>query len=216
MIVNEIFSSIDGEGLRTGELATFIRLAGCNLRCRYCDTEYALDNNSGIEMNITEILNEVKKYKNRNITLTGGEPLAHKEINKLIEELIKNNYFVNIETNGSIDIEPYVGKCLITMDYKCKSSLMEKTMLLSNLEKLSETDVLKFVINSEDFDCIENILKNFNIKSYIYISPIFNEINLPDIVEFMKRCNEKGIDMSKVRIQIQLHKIIWNPDMRGV
>lgn len=216
MIVNEIFSSIDGEGLRTGELATFIRLAGCNLRCRYCDTEYALDNNSGIEMNITEILNEVKKYKNRNITLTGGEPLAHKEINKLIEELIKNNYFVNIETNGSIDIEPYVGKCLITMDYKCKSSLMEKTMLLSNLEKLSETDVLKFVINSEDFDCIENILKNFNIKSYIYISPIFNEINLPNIVEFMKRCNEKGIDMSKVRMQIQLHKIIWNPDMRGV
>jgi len=216
MIVNEIFSSIDGEGIRTGELATFIRLAGCNLRCRYCDTEYALDNNSGSEMNITEILNEVKKYKNRNITLTGGEPLAHKETNKLIEELIKNNYFVNIETNGSIDIEPYIGKCLITMDYKCKSSLMEKTMLLSNLEKLSETDVLKFVINSEDFDCIEKILRDFNIKSYIYISPIFNEINLPDIVEFMKKCNEKGIDMSKVRMQVQLHKIIWNPDMRGV
>lgn len=216
MIVNEIFSSIDGEGIRTGELATFIRLAGCNLRCRYCDTEYALDNNSGSEMNITEILNEVKKYKNRNITLTGGEPLAHKETNKLIEELIKNNYFVNIETNGSIDIEPYIGKCLITMDYKCKSSLMEKTMLISNLEKLSETDVLKFVINSEDFDCIEKILRDFNIKSYIYISPIFNEINLPDIVEFMKKCNEKGIDMSKVRMQVQLHKIIWNPDMRGV
>lgn len=216
MIVNEIFSSIDGEGIRTGELATFIRLAGCNLRCRYCDTEYALDNNFGSEMNITEILNEVKKYKNRNITLTGGEPLAHKETNKLIEELIKNNYFVNIETNGSIDIEPYIGKCLITMDYKCKSSLMEKTMLLSNLEKLSETDVLKFVINSEDFDCIEKILRDFNIKSYIYISPIFNEINLPDIVEFMKKCNEKGIDMSKVRMQVQLHKIIWNPDMRGV
>ena len=165
MIVNEIFSSIDGEGIRTGELATFIRLAGCNLRCRYCDTEYALDNNLGSEMNITEILNEVKKYKNRNITLTGGEPLAHKETNKLIEELIKNNYFVNIETNGSIDIEPYIGKCLITMDYKCKSSLMEKTMLLSNLEKLSETDVLKFVINSEDFDCKEKIMIDFNIKS---------------------------------------------------
>ena len=102
------------------------------------------------------------------------------------------------------------------MDYKCKSSLMEKTMLISNLEKLSETDVLKFVINSEDFDCIEKILRDFNIKSYIYISPIFNEINLPDIVEFMKKCNEKGIDMSKVRMQVQLHKIIWNPDMRGV
>ena len=216
MIVNEIFSSIDGEGLRTGELATFIRLAGCNLRCRYCDTEYALENNSGIEMSVKEILKEIKKYKNRNITLTGGEPLTHKGINELIEELIKNNYLVNIETNGSINIDQYVGKCLITMDYKCKSSLMEKTMMLSNLEKLKETDVLKFVINSDDFECVEKILSEFNIKSYVYISPIFNEIELSEIVEFMKKCNEKGINMSKVRMQVQLHKIIWNPDMRGV
>lgn len=216
MIVNEIFSSIDGEGLRTGELATFIRLAGCNLRCRYCDTEYALENNSGIEMSVKEILKEIKKYKNRNITLTGGEPLTHKGISELIEELIKNNYLVNIETNGSINIDQYVGKCLITMDYKCKSSLMEKTMMLSNLEKLKETDVLKFVINSDDFECVEKILSGFNIKSYVYISPIFNEIELSKIVEFMKKCNEKGINMSKVRMQVQLHKIIWNPDMRGV
>lgn len=216
MIVNEIFSSVDGEGLRTGELATFIRLAGCNLRCRYCDTEYALNDNSGMEMSVKKILTEVKKYKNRNITLTGGEPLTHKGIDELIEELIKNNYLVNIETNGSINIDKYVGKCLITMDYKCKSSLMEKTMVLSNIEKLGENDVLKFVINSNDFECVEKILKGFNIKSYIYISPIFNEIELPEIVEFMKRCNENGINMSKVRMQVQLHKIIWNPDMRGV
>lgn len=216
MIVNEIFSSIDGEGLRTGELATFIRLAGCNLRCRYCDTEYALENNSGSEMSIKEILKEVEKYKNKNITLTGGEPLAHKGVNELVEELIKNNYLVNIETNGSLDIEQYVGRCLITMDYKCKSSLMEKRMMLSNLEKLDENDVLKFVINNEDFDCVEKILKEFNIKSYIYISPIFNEIELPEIVNFMKKCNENGFNMSKVRMQVQLHKIIWNPDMRGV
>lgn len=216
MIVNEIFSSIDGEGLRTGELTTFIRLAGCNLRCRYCDTEYALKDNSGIEMNVKEILTEVKKYKNRNITLTGGEPLAHKGIDELIEELIKNNYLVNIETNGSINIDKYVEKCLITMDYKCKSSLMEKTMILSNIEKLGEKDVLKFVINSNDFECVEKILKGFNIKSYVYISPIFNEIELTEIVEFMKECNENGINMSKVRMQVQLHKIIWDPDKRGV
>lgn len=216
MIVNEIFSSIDGEGLRTGELATFIRLAGCNLHCRYCDTEYALDRTSGTEMSIEEILNEIKKYKNKNITLTGGEPLVHKNIDELIDALIKNNYFVNIETNGSIKIDKYVKKCLITMDYKCKSSLMENKMLLSNIEKLGEKDVLKFVINANDFKCVEKILKEYNIKSYIYLSPIFNEIELPQIVEFMKKCNENGINMSKVRMQVQLHKIVWNPEMRGV
>ena len=174
MKVNEIFSSIDGEGIRTGELATFIRLSGCNLRCDYCDTGYALENESGYEMTIEEIMVAIKKYKNRNITLTGGEPLIHKDVDRLIEQLINDNHLVNIETNGSIDIGKYVGKCLITMDYKCPSSLMEKSMHMDNLEKLSDNDVLKFVIREEDFPCVEHILRNFNIRSYVYLSPVFN------------------------------------------
>lgn len=216
MKVNEIFSSIDGEGIRAGELATFIRLAGCNLRCNYCDTKYALAQDSGKEMTVSEILEKVNEFNVKNITLTGGEPLIHKDIEKLIYKLIKNGYKVNIETNGSVDIEKFLNKCLITMDYKCPSSLMENTMMLENLEKLTENDVLKFVIRKEDFNTVEKILREYKLKSYIYISPVFNEIEISDIAEFMKKCNFNGINMSKVRLQLQLHKIIWSPDMKGV
>lgn len=216
MKINEIFSSIDGEGLRAGELATFIRVSGCNLRCNYCDTRYALDDDSGKDMNIKEILEEVDKYNVKNITITGGEPLIHKDIEILIDSLIKKGYRINIETNGSVGIDKYLNKCLITMDYKCASSLMKKTMLLENIEKLTENDVLKFVIRESDFENVEKVLETYKIKSYIYISPVFNEVELPKIVEFMKKCNNKGIDMSKVRLQLQLHKIIWSPDMIGV
>ena len=216
MKINEIFSSIDGEGYRAGELATFIRVSGCNLRCNYCDTKYALDDDSGKEMSIKEILEEVDNFNVKNITITGGEPLIHKDIETLIDSLIKKGYRINIETNGSVKIDKYLNKCLITMDYKCTSSLMEKTMLLDNIEKLTENDVLKFVIRESDFENVEKVLEKYKIKSYIYISPVFNEVELPKIVEFMKKCNNKGINMSKVRLQLQLHKFIWSPDTIGV
>lgn len=216
MVVNEIFGSIEGEGLRTGELATFIRLAGCNLRCSYCDTLYALNPNDGQKMTIEEIINEVEKLGNKNITITGGEPLIHEQIDDLIDELIAKNYRINIETNGSISIEKYINRCLITMDYKSPSSLMESQMILDNLEKLTEGDVLKFVIREKDLPTIKEILSKYQIKSYVYISPIFNEIELPNIVDYMKLMNSDGINMNKVRMQVQLHKIIWSPDMKGV
>ena len=216
MIVNEIFYSIDGEGYRTGELAVFIRLAGCNLNCSYCDTKYALKSNMGTKMEIDEILKNVEKYNCKNITITGGEPLIHKGINELIDKLIEKKYKVNIETNGAVDITNYLNKCLITMDYKLPSSGMEKYMKLDNLEKLTENDVLKFVTEEKDFEKIEEILKNYKIKSYIYISPIFGKIEPEKIVEFMKKLNKDGINTEKVRVQVQLHKIIWNPEERGV
>lgn len=216
MIVNEIFYSIDGEGYRTGELAVFIRLTGCNLNCSYCDTRYAIKSNSGTKMTIDEILEEVKKYDCKNITLTGGEPLLHSNINELIYKLIENNYKVNIETNGALDITNYLNKCLITMDYKLPSSGMEKYMILDNLEKLTENDVLKFVAEETDFEKIEEILKKYKIKSYIYISPIFGRIEPKRIVDFMKHLNKIGINTEKIRVQVQLHKVIWNPEKRGV
>lgn len=216
MNVNEIFYSIDGEGIRTGELAVFIRLSGCNLKCSYCDTKYALKKNSGIDMTIPEILDKVKKYNCKNITLTGGEPLIHNNVDKLIDELIKNGYKVNIETNGAVDITPYLNKCLITMDYKLPSSNMEKHMILDNLEKLTSNDVLKFVTEESDFAIIKKILKEYKIKSYVYISPIFGSIEPEKIVEFMKQLNEDGINTDKVRVQVQLHKVIWDPEKRGV
>ena len=205
-----------GEGIRTGELACFIRLSGCNLRCSYCDTKYAIENNSGEELSIERIIEKVDKIGFKNITITGGEPLIHKDIEILISKLLNKGYNINIETNGSIDIKNYIGKCLITMDYKCPSSLMEKSMNLSNLEKLTENDVLKFVINEGDFNTVKKILKKYDLKCYVYLSPIFGDIDLKKIVEFMKECNSQGINMQKVRMQVQLHKIVWKPDERGV
>lgn len=218
MRVNEIFKSIDGEGLRTGELTTFIRLAGCNLRCSYCDTCYALKNSNGIEMSVDEIVKRAKKYDYRNITLTGGEPLIHKDVDSLISKLCKNGFYVNIETNGSVPIDKYIlnKNILITMDYKLPSSGVEKNMNLNNLEKLRKNDVLKFVIGKDDFDRIKQIIEKYSIKSYIYLSPVFGEIEPFEIVDFMKIMHTQGIDTSKMRVQVQLHKIIWNPNERGV
>lgn len=216
MIVNEIFSSIDGEGIRTGELATFIRLAGCNMRCSYCDTLYALKSTAGIEMSIDEIMEKIDKFNVKNITLTGGEPLIHNDVDLLIDTLIKHKYKVNIETNGSIPIDKYLDRCLITMDYKTPSSLMEDKMLLENIEKLKKTDVLKFVVEKDDLEIVEKILRNYNVQCYVYISPIFGKIEPSEIVDFMKEMNRRGINMEKVRVQVQLHKVIWNPNMKGV
>ena len=216
MIVNEIFYSIDGEGLRTGELAVFIRLAGCNLNCSYCDTKYAIKANSGTKMTIEEILKEVKKYKCKNITLTGGEPLIHKSVKDLIDALLEKKYKVNIETNGAVDVTPYLNKCLVTMDYKLPSSMMENHMILDNLEKLTKNDVLKFVTEESDFYKIEEILKKYKIKSYVYISPVFGRVEPEQIVEFMKELNKRGVNTKKIRVQVQLHKVIWDPEKRGV
>lgn len=217
LIVNEIFGSIDGEGIRTGELATFIRLAGCNLRCSYCDTAYALNMKNGTEMSIDEILNQVEKIGYKNITLTGGEPLIHKNVNKLIDKLIEHGYKVNIETNGAVDLTPYITKdVILTMDFKTKTSGMAKYMLTTNLSKLRENDVLKIVCAEDDFDDIKELLLNHDIKSYIYLSPIFEKIKPVQLVEFLKQLHLEKFNTDKIRIQVQLHKIIWNPNERGV
>ena len=218
MKVNEIFKSIDGEGLRTGELTTFIRLAGCNLRCSYCDTCYALKNSNGTEMSVDEIVKKAKKFGYRNITLTGGEPLIHKDVDGLISKLCENGFYVNIETNGSVPIDKYIlnKNILITMDYKLTSSGVEKNMNLNNLEKLRKNDVLKLVIGKGDFDKVKEVIEKYSIKSYIYLSPVFGEIEPFEIVDFMKIMHTQGIDTSKMRVQVQLHKIIWNPNERGV
>jgi len=215
--VNEIFGSIDGEGLRTGELATFIRLNGCNLRCSYCDTMYAVEHCSANLMTVEEIVEKVKEIGYRNITLTGGEPLIHKNVDKLINRLIENGFYVNIETNGSVDISKYlIAPVILTVDYKTSSSLMESRMNLNNLEKLRANDVLKFVCAKKDLKKVEEILTNYDIISYVYLSPIFNEITPEVLVEFLKELHKKGVNTNKIRVQIQLHKIIWDPEKKGV
>lgn len=216
MRVNEIFDSIDGEGIRTGELATFIRLAGCNLRCSYCDTGYSLKNTDGEEMSIKEIVEKVKAIGNRNITLTGGEPLIHNETADLIAAL--EGHIVNIETNGSIAIAQYssLENVIITMDWKTRSSGENSKMLSENLKHLRPTDVLKIVMTEDDKQEVFDLLNDNEIKAYIYLSPVFGKCDPKSLVEFLKHLRNSGIDTSKIRVQVQLHKIIWKPEERGV
>lgn len=214
MLINEIFTSIEGEGIRMGYPVTFIRLYGCNLNCNYCDTRYSCEGKDYTAMQIPSIVKEVEQLGVKRITLTGGEPLIHPQAEYLVNALLKEGYEVNIETNGSINIYPYTLKenVIITMDYKSISSGENSKMNPANLRDLREQDVLKFVVgNKEDLADMKDVIKNYNPKSSIFVSPIFNQIEISEIVEFIK-----DNKLNEVRVQVQLHKIIWEPNKRGV
>lgn len=228
MQINEIFSSIEGEGIRTGYLVTFIRSFRCNLLCRYCDTLYAVQpekigektENSYIDMTVDEIIEKCKKLGNKRITFTGGEPLIQPEALELISKLTVEGFEVNIETNGAVDLAKFVKfndefpidykKLIITMDWKSPYSGMRDKMITENLYKLSEVDVLKFVVaNKEDLDDMKEVIKDVDCN--IFVSPVFGQIEPKEIVEYLKENN-----LQNVRMQLQLHKYIWPVDMRGV
>lgn len=213
----EIFLSIEGEGIRSGRLCTFVRTAGCNLRCSYCDTAYSFDVSKAQQMTVEQVMQRVRELECKTITLTGGEPLLQGEvINRLIPQLLNEGYDINIETNGSIDVgvvqRNVTDKLMFTIDWKSPSSLMSNEMKAINLQKASPKDVIKFVVGSKDdlFD-MERVLHNRNILAHIYVSPVFGKIELVDIVDFLKEHK-----LYNVILQVQLHKIIWNPSERGV
>lgn len=214
--VVEIFDSIDGEGITAGCLATFIRLAGCNIRCGYCDTPYALKKEVGKDMTLAEIVERVEKIGNKHVTLTGGEPLWCNRVKTLIEAIIDEGHRVNIETNGTLPIEPYTQLygVIITMDYKTLSSGMNGQMNLENLRRLRRFDVLKIVCQESDFEDIEQMLKTYRPRCKIFLSPIYGKFEPVKLVDFAKYLRDEGI--YNVRVQVQLHKIIWNPNEKGV
>ena len=215
--VNEIFLSIDGEGYRTGLPVVFIRLYGCNLNCSYCDTRYSCEQQEYKEMSLYDILVEVLNYGVPRVTLTGGEPLIHPGVKDLIVSLVANDIEVNIETNGAVDLDEFIefkynSKVVFTMDYKCKSSGMEDKMILSNLEFLQPKDVIKFVVsNYNEMEKMEYILEASKCKAQVYVSPVFGAIEPKELVEYVLENK-----LNNVKVQVQLHKIIWNPNMRGV
>ena len=216
MKVVEIFESIDGEGIRVGFPVTFIRLYGCNLKCSYCDSRYACEGDNYQNLAIEDILSKVHELGHQLITLTGGEPLIHKDVQFLISALIAEGYKVNIETDGAVDISSVCKKrqIIITLDYKCPSSGMENRMILENLDLLRKQDVLKFVVGSDaDLEKAKEIIINHNLeyKCNIYFSPVFGSIDPKRIVEFILAERLDG-----VRMQLQIHKFIWSPDTKGV
>lgn len=217
--VVEKFVSINGEGRLCGQLAIFIRFAGCNLNCSYCDTTWANEKDVLYELMSSEDIYEyIKSTKVKNITLTGGEPLLQEGIIGLLELLSKDKELhVEIETNGSVMLDKFSklqNSPSFTMDYKLPSSNMEHKMSLENFEFLTKNDTVKFVSGSlKDLEKAKNIIDKFNLieKTNIYMSPVFGQISMDSIVEFMKDNNMNGVTM-----QVQLHKVIWDPNKRGV
>ncbi|MBL4931239.1 putative 7-carboxy-7-deazaguanine synthase QueE [Clostridium paridis] len=216
--VIEKFLSIDGEGPTAGELATFIRFGGCNLACSWCDTAYSIPKSvKGEPLTKEDIYKYIKDNGTKNVTLTGGEPLIQEGIEELIDFLSKDKeLLIHIETNGSIPVYKYekIDNVIFILDYKLPSSNMEQKMDTKNYENLRDIDVCKFVIESmEDLQKAKEVIEKYKLseKCLVYFSPITTKIKPVEIVEFMK-VNK----MNNIRLQIQLHKIIWSPETRGV
>lgn len=215
MKVVEKFISIDGEGPTAGALSVFVRFAGCNLRCAWCDTSYAWDTTADVtDMSASEIADYIKSTGIGHVTITGGEPLLQPGLIGLLSRLA--DYQVHIETNGAIPVEQFrIGDNIhFVIDYKLPDSGMEERMHLPNLASVRKTDAYKFVIASNrDLDKAVKIVRQYNLeeKTQVYFSTVFGKMEPAVVVERMKSEKFNG-----VKLQLQLHKFIWNPQRKGV
>lgn len=213
--VNEIFRSIQGEGMSIGAPTVFVRLTGCNIRCKWCDTKYAYE--EGRRCDIIDVIGEIEKLTKQNdyICITGGEPLAQEDTSKLIKMLTQRMWPVVLETNGSInlvEVLPAKGEKLqISMDMKAPSSGMDGMMKFDEIKKLRSYDQLKFVISDEtDWLWMLGVIAKYQPKCNVIIQPC-GGVEVKWLVERAL----KELDCN-VRILPQIHKIIWPPEMRGV
>ncbi len=209
--VNEIYYSIQGESTHMGRPCIFIRLTYCNLRCSYCDSEYAFYD--GQDMSIEAIINKIKTWNCNLIEVTGGEPLVQKECIILLHELIKNSYEVMLETSGSLAIDKVPESVIKIIDFKCPSSKMESKNRWSIISDINEHDEIKFVIGDKgDYKWAKAMISLYQLDKIctILFSPVYDKIE-PKILS-----NWILEDNLPVRMQLQLHKILWEPEARGV
>ena len=213
--VSEIFFSIQGEGSRAGLPCVFIRLHGCGLRCEWCDTPYALDHADGGEMRSdNSVLAEISKYNCRFVEVTGGEPLEQEACFPFLTQLCDEGYTVAVETGGHVDVRAVDPRVILIMDLKCPCSGMMKKNMWSNLDYLKPTDEIKFVLREkEDYEWARTVLEERKLPSVcrnILFSPVFGELDPRHLAEWILA------DRLPVRLQLQMHKFIWEPEMRGV
>ena len=209
--INEIYLSVQGESTHTGLPCVFIRLTGCNLRCSWCDTVYAF--HEGKNMSIDEILQKVANFGIHLVEITGGEPLMQDNVYTLMRRLIESGYKVMLETGGSISLERVPKDVIKIMDLKCPGSGEQEKNNLDNLKLLVPHDEVKFVIlDRKDYEWSRDIIKRYKINetAHILISPVFDKLELKEIVKWILK------DRLPVRLQTQLHKIIWDKNTIGV
>jgi len=211
MKINEIYFSIQGESSFTGLPCIFIRTTYCNLRCHYCDTKYSYD--EGSDMSIDDIMIAISKYPSKLLEITGGEPLLQSDINDLVDRLLSENYTILCETSGSLDIDLISNKVHRIIDLKTPDSGEVDKNHYESIEKLTDRDEIKFVICSrKDYDWSKGIISKYKLtdKVTVLMSPEHDNMNAKDLAEWIL---EDGLT---VRMQIQIHKFIWNSKERGV
>ena len=210
--VNEIFYSIQGESSYSGYPCVFVRVLGCNLRCSYCDTRYA--DAEGEELSVDCIIEKVETFGCPIVEVTGGEPLLQEETPVLIRRLLDRGYTVLLETNGSMDIGRVDNRCIRVLDIKCPSSGEADRNDFGNLDRLIDTDEIKFVIGTrDDYEyakkALERISQTFQVKQ-IHFSPVFGKLLPATLASWMLE------DRLKARLSLQLHKVVWPGENRGV
>ena len=209
--INEIYRSIQGESTYAGRPCVFVRLTGCNLRCTYCDTEYAFFN--GKEMSVRDVINEVEKHNCKLVEITGGEPLAQSECLLLMKSLCDQGFEVLLETAGNMPIENIDSRVKVIMDLKCPSSGMMDKNLYGNIDHLKKADEVKFVMGTrEDYEWSKNITDKYelNNKCVILFSCVFDKLEPLTLINWILE------DKLDVRFQLQMHKYIWHPETKGV
>lgn len=211
--VNEIFFSIQGESSYAGLPCVFVRLTGCNLRCAYCDTAYAYE--EGGPMEVPEIIDRVSGYGCRLVEITGGEPLLQEETPSLVSGLLDRGFTVLIETNGSMDLSGVDRRCIRILDIKCPSSGEADKNDFGNLSVLTHEDEIKFVVGDRaDYEYAKGVMAKYSgvigtLKPPL-ISPVSGKIDPKILAAWILE------DRLNARLQVQLHKIIWDPGRRGV
>ncbi len=207
--ISEIFASIQGESTSVGIPTVFVRLTGCPLRCQYCDTTYAF--NGGKWMQLDEIATKVSSFNLKNVTVTGGEPLAQKSCLNLLSTLCDQDYKVSLETSGALDISEVDPRVIKVMDIKTPASEEMKKNHWGNISYLREQDQVKFVIcNQSDYVWAKNIVAEYQLRDRceVLFSPVIDEANT-DQLEAKQLAEWIVQDQLDVRFQLQLHKILW-------
>ena len=211
MIVNEIFFSIQGESTHAGRPCGFVRLAHCNLRCEWCDTEYAFE--EGRKMALEEIVGELERYPTDLIEVTGGEPLLQSDVLKLITCLLDAQKTVLVETGGSLSVGQVDRRARLIYDIKCPGSGMSERNCWENLALLKDTDEIKFVVKSrEDYEWARDRIREWDLTSRhtVLFSPVWERLKPSELAEWVLQ------DGLPVRVQVQLHKYLWGAAARGV
>jgi 7-carboxy-7-deazaguanine synthase len=209
--INEIYYSVQGESTKAGLPCVFVRLTLCNLRCTYCDTEYAFY--EGKDLSVDEIIDKIKEYNCSLVEITGGEPLFQNESLDLMKQLADSGFEVLLETGGSLPVKDVDQRVKVIMDLKTPSSGMMKKNLYENINHLKKEDEVKFVIGSrEDYLWSKDILQKYSLynKCEILFSVVFGKLLPVELVNWILE------DNLNVRFQLQMHKFIWKPDQKGV